>query len=221
MLSRWDTPDTSTAAGGAGSAQSDAAECPCKRGKFLTNIWTACMFGDAARVRHLLAVHGALADKMDEAGYLPLIYAAQKGHDDIVKLLLTEGLADPAAAARSGCTALHRAAYAGHSSTVKLLLETPRGLLAVNAADSSTGDMRPAVSKAASQGHITVCRILVEEGGADIKIRDRSGMLAYEIAAAAGHEACATYLRCRIDDVATEARAAASSEAIGARELDA
>lgn len=191
------------AAGGAGSTHhhdfSDggaAAECPCKRGRFLTNIFTAAMYGDAARVRHLLAAHdAALAGKMDEAGYLPLIYAAQRGHDDVVDLLLTLGGVDPAATSRTGCTALHRAAYSGHASTVRLLLSTPRGKAAVNLPDASTGDLRPALSKAASQGHLAVCKLLVEEGGADASVRDKAGMLPHEIAAAGGHAECAAYLR--------------------------
>lgn len=201
MRSSLSDAPSAGAAGGAGSAHHDAAggtaECPCKRGKFLTNIFTAAMFGDAARVRHLLTAHDtALASKMDEVGYLPLIYAAQRGHDAVVDVLLTLGGADPAATSRSGCTALHRAAYSGHASTVRLLLlATPRGKAAVNAPDASTGDMRPAVSKAASQGHLAVCKVLVEEGGTDVTIRDKAGMLPHEVAEAGGHAECAAYLR--------------------------
>jgi ankyrin repeat protein len=55
-------------------------------------------------------------------GRTPLSWAAEKGHEDIVRLLL-EKSADPNSTDRGGRTALSWATEKGHGVIVKLLLE--------------------------------------------------------------------------------------------------
>ena len=55
-------------------------------------------------------------------GATPIIWAAFKGHKDVVLLLLDRG-ADPNLASDAGWTPLHRAAFMGHKDVVLLLLD--------------------------------------------------------------------------------------------------
>jgi ankyrin repeat protein len=70
-------------------------------------------------VCRLLLDHGA---EFDTEGWTPLIYAASRGHNDVVVLLLSLDC-DIDATSENGTTALMLAADGGHMSTVKLLLE--------------------------------------------------------------------------------------------------
>lgn len=79
------------------------------------------------RVRQLLQ-DGVKADTRDGHHVTPLMLAAQRGHDEIVKLLVEAGAdvnaKDRASALDEGRqTPLHRACAAGRLSTAKLLLE--------------------------------------------------------------------------------------------------
>ena len=68
-------------------------------------------------LRHILH---KLIDKKDILGRTPLIYAAQSGHEALVRLLLERG-ADVEAKDRGGETALIYAAESGHEAVVRLL----------------------------------------------------------------------------------------------------
>ena len=58
----------------------------------------------------------------DFEGYVPLSWAAQKGHEEVVKLLLGREEVDPSKPEAYGKTPLSLAADAGHEGVVKILL---------------------------------------------------------------------------------------------------
>jgi uncharacterized protein len=78
----------------------------------------------------LLLDHGA---EFDTGGWTPLIYASTRGHDDIVRLLLSMDC-DIDSVSDNGTSALMMAAGEGHTSTVKLLLERKADVNLVNEA---------------------------------------------------------------------------------------
>ena len=85
------------------------------------NIFKAATNGDLARVKELLDGYPDLMMRRDPNGMTPMMWAAGKGHTDIVEYLISKG-ADVNTANYSGRTALHHAAFYGHLDVVKLLL---------------------------------------------------------------------------------------------------
>jgi len=67
-----------------------------------------------------LLEHGADVNAVQQAGYTPLLEAAQAGELEILELLLQYG-ADPLARGEDGQTALDLARQAGHSDIVARL----------------------------------------------------------------------------------------------------
>ena len=71
----------------------------------------------------LLLEKGAMLETKDEKyGQTPLSYAAENGHEAVVKLLLEKG-AELETKDKYGQTPLSYAAESGHEAVVKLLLE--------------------------------------------------------------------------------------------------
>ena len=64
-------------------------------------------------------------------GWTPLNSAADRGHVEVVKLLLEKG-ADVAVPDNSGLTALHAAVISGHEIIVKLLIDNQASLFSLN-----------------------------------------------------------------------------------------
>ena len=122
-------------------------------------------------------------DSKDKSGQTSLSYAAEKGHEAVVKLLLENG-ADLESKGRYGQTSLSWAAENGHEAVVKLLLE--------NGADLESKDggyRRTPLSYAAAKGHETVVKLLLENG-ADLESKDgRYERTPLSYAAEKGHEA--------------------------------
>ena len=61
------------------------------------------------------------ADLKDSYGRTPLSWAAEKGHEAVVKLLVETGKVDVDSKDRHGQTPLSQAAGKGHEAVVKLL----------------------------------------------------------------------------------------------------
>ena len=82
----------------------------------------------AAKDGNLLAVktalsEGAAPNAKDEGGVPVLMWAANNGHTEVVKLLLEKDADVNVKETTTGCTALFMAAQEGHPEVVKLLLE--------------------------------------------------------------------------------------------------
>jgi ankyrin repeat protein len=126
-----------------------------------------------------LVDRGANLNAKGTWGMTPLMWAASKGHAEVVRLLLERG-ADANAAANNSSTALMWTAFAGHNDLVKLLIE--RGA-AINL-QSNCG--RTALISAAFNGHLDVVKLLLESG-AQPNIKDEEGRTAIDYAIGRGH----------------------------------
>ncbi|KAI0817242.1 hypothetical protein GGR55DRAFT_684943 [Xylaria sp. FL0064] len=133
----------------------------------LTSLSISSYFGHEVFVRQLL--HEKIADlesRDREQDRTPLSWAAEKGHSEVVKLLL-EHDAD-FDDRRSGQLPLSLAAENGHAEIVKLLLE--RGA----DPESRDGSKRTPLSWAASEGHKEIVQLLLARG-TNVEVRDSFG----------------------------------------------
>ncbi|CAK9115057.1 unnamed protein product [Durusdinium trenchii] len=109
----------------------------------------------------------------------PMFLAAERGHLEVVRLLLEAG-ADLNAATQCGHTVLMFAAQNGHPDVVRVLLEAGADPKA------ATQDWATALMFAAQNGHPDVVRLLLE-AGADPNAATRCGHTVLMFAAQNGH----------------------------------
>lgn len=170
----------------------------------------AARAGDAELVRRLLRA-GANPNKVDTHGETPVYVAALNGNPRALAALL-DGGADPNraltnppilaaatnpsvleilikrgakldVATETGATALHRAAMAGKTESVRLLLEAGAP---VNAVDKSGGTRTTPLLEAARVNLPEIVSLLIEHG-ADLEMQDHLGRTAALIAIHDGH----------------------------------
>jgi len=142
---------------------------------FDRGLWPAAKVGNMSRIQKLLA-DGKPATAQDRSGYTALHYAARNDHLDVCTTLLG-ARADVNAVTKSGrATALHRAAYMGHTSVVQLLLKCEANP-ALRDSDGHT-----ALHKAATGGHATVANLLACAMDGQIGAVDRRGRTAHVLA---------------------------------------
>jgi hypothetical protein len=159
--------------------------------KSFTLLHLASYFGILPLAENLLLKKGLInkvkrllvlgLNKIDDKRSTTLYWAAQRGHEAVVRLLLEKG-ADVEAKGRFRETALIGAARGGHEAVVRLLLEKGAD---VEAKDEYGGT---ALVGAAEGGHEAVVRLLLEKG-ADVEVKDGLGGTALIGAAQRGHEA--------------------------------
>lgn len=125
------------------------------------SLHDAAVAGDAAEVRRLL---DAGADPNSEGVGTPLYFAAQRGHEEVVALLV-EGGADVNAVTRFG-TALQIAARGNRTSIVRILLQAGAD---PNLAGGEEG--KTPLHDAAERGAVEAARLLLA-GGADVNSRN-------------------------------------------------
>jgi ankyrin repeat protein len=102
----------------------------------------------------LLGTGNVDIDSKDNYGQTPLLWAAESGHEAVVKLLLEMGKADVDCNC-NGRTPLSYAAENGHEAVVKLLLETGRADV-----DSRDKYSWTPLSFATLHGHEAVVKLL-------------------------------------------------------------
>ena len=123
-------------------------------------------------------------DRKDNEGRTPLSWAAARGHDAIVRLLIERDGVDINAKDNWRRTPLSWAASQGHEAVVRLLIES-------NSADIDGKDNKGKTPHiwAAEWGHEAVVRLLIEKDGVDINGKDNKGRTPLMWAAELGHEA--------------------------------
>ncbi|KAI9857093.1 MAG: hypothetical protein M1824_005018 [Vezdaea acicularis] len=75
------------------------------------------------KIASVLLMHGVNVHAVAEGGITPLCLACMCGHEEVVRVLIEEGLADPNVRDLSQFTPLHAAATNGHLEVTRLLLE--------------------------------------------------------------------------------------------------
>lgn len=183
----------------------------------MKGIHLATYFGIEKTVQHLFS-HGS-TDLTDSYGRTPLSYAAEYGHEAMVKLLLEHGVKPDSKDAGYGRTPLSWAARNRFDAIVRLLLEqgaepdskddkygrTPLALAAQNgheivaklllATDSVNVNSKDdecgdaPLSLAAWNGHTAVVKLLLATEGVDINLQSNDGRTSLALAARYGHEA--------------------------------
>ncbi|KAL8724186.1 MAG: hypothetical protein Q9181_006934 [Wetmoreana brouardii] len=187
----------------------------------------------ASRDRHcdtveVLLAHGVDINAADANGWTALMFAADRGHEFVVRQLLAFGRRpDLEAKTRLGWTALIQSAEHGHHDIVDQLLvaganvhaETVDGWTALMVAAGRNHEgivenliryrarinhagkraRRTALMWAASQGHYEMTRILAENS-ADLGLTDVDGKRADQLALQQGHKRVAEMLRDRMNE---------------------
>ena len=130
--------------------------CPCKRLPLILSSLTGAEYGDL----HSLRRHDreVIQKKKDSAGNTPLHLAAQHGHVQATAVLLEAGCDVNARA--SGTTPLHLCSFSGAVGTMRLLLDQPDCDLM--SPDTSFGDSRTALHKAAAGGRYLAVQLLLD-----------------------------------------------------------
>lgn len=136
-------------------------------GSFAGVLHDAAKAGDLEQVQRLV-VEGVDVNEGDKNGETPLIVASLEGQGEIANYLLQRGARIDATNA-SGLSALHAAAYGGHTDIARLLIA--KGA-AVN--DSSNRFGVTPLHLAAEENHIQVVELLLKSG-AEVDRVERNG----------------------------------------------
>ena len=154
--------------------------------KALNEVFDALAAGDVRRARHLLEQQPTLAHEKNAHGVTALHEAAEKGMQDIVELLLSQG-ADVDAKDRYEHTPLFKATWFLNWDIALMLLEKGAN---VNIQDA---DGHVLLHWAAFQGDREMINLLLSHG-ADVTAKDRDGRTPLEYAHAQGHREAAALI---------------------------
>jgi len=148
-----------------------------------SGLHCASYFGIEEGVIALIGMEGCDINKGDFLGDTPLAWAALKGHEGVVKILLRRAEINPDKADKYGNTPLTQAARGGYEGVVKVLLERgdvdPEGL---------GDDGLTPLHNAAQRGHEGVVKALFERGEMNPDKQDNIGQTALLKAAIGGRE---------------------------------
>ena len=153
--------------------------------KQMTGLHLVAYFGLTEAMTALLKNEYDL-DSKDNNGRTPLSWAAEKGHETVVKQLLEKG-AKLESKDNNGRTPLLLAAENGHGTVAKQLLKKGAKL------ESEDNNGWTPLSTAAMKGHEAVVELLLEKG-AELESKDNHDNTPLSWAAWNGHEAVAKLL---------------------------
>jgi ankyrin repeat protein len=128
-------------------------------------------------------------DQYDFSGRTPLSWAAENGHEAVVKLLIGCDKVDVDSKDKSGRTPLSWAAENGEEVVVKLLVET--GKVDV---DSKDNFGQTPLARAVAKGQEAVVTLMVKTGKVDVDSKDEHGRTPLARAAENGQEAVVTLM---------------------------
>jgi len=148
-----------------------------------SGLHCASYFGIEEGVIALIGMEGYDINKGDFLGNTPLAWAALKGHEGVVKILLRQAEVNPDKPDNYGNTPLRQAACRGYEGVVKVLLE--RG--DVDPERPDYGGLTP-LQSAAQHGHEGVVKVLLERGGVDPNKLDCYGQTVLLRATCVGYE---------------------------------
>jgi len=86
------------------------------------DIHAACLLGMTNKIKAMLSKTPPLVNRRNHHGCTPLYYAIQKGHKEIIELLLSSGADMSSVSTGELSTALHKAASVGDIQIIKLLI---------------------------------------------------------------------------------------------------
>ncbi|KIY97805.1 hypothetical protein MNEG_10157 [Monoraphidium neglectum] len=179
----------------------------------------AAKLGNMTRLRAMLQ-QGLSPDSSDYDGRTALMLAAGQGHLEAVKLLLSTGAHPSLTDSLQGC-ALLEAARGGHDHVLSALLAAGAKMYMSQVAcaahlctavfegdvkllrrlvragmppDSGDYDGRRAAHIAAAESSLAALKVLVEEGGASLEVKDRWGLTPLDEARRGGAAAAVAYL---------------------------
>jgi ankyrin repeat protein len=155
----------------------------------MTGMHIAAYFG-LREVMIALLKNGHNPDVRNSYARTPLSYAAERGYEAVVRLLLEWADVEADSKDRWGQTPLWRAAANGHEAVIRLLLER-----AGVEADSKDGWNQTPLSRAAENGHEAVVRLLLERADVEADSKDDKGRTPLSWAAENGHEAVVRLLQ--------------------------
>ena len=183
-----------------------------------TGLHCAAYLGlDEIAIGLLKDVEGRGADTADGRGRTPLMWAAESGHEGMVKLLLDRKEVNPDSKDMDGKTPLWNAATRGHEGIVKLLLDrkevnpnsrdkhgqtplwsaaegghegTVKLLLDRKEVNPDSGDKydRTPLWSAAERGYEGIVKLLLDRKEVNPDSRDKYGLTPLWSAASGGHE---------------------------------
>jgi ankyrin repeat protein len=155
----------------------------------------ACQFllaaiksGDVNTVKILIRSVKDNCTTDDKAHYTPLMFAAANGRVDLLRVLLESG-ANLESTNTNHYSALHAAAFNGHLDVCRLLLDSGAKVNRVTKRKRSTP-----LHSAAMKGHLSVVKLLVEKG-ANIRLKNRNGQTASDVARVNRHRNVADWLK--------------------------
>jgi ankyrin repeat protein len=131
-----------------------------------------------------LISEGANVDFQDEYGRTPMSWAAEGGHEAVVKLLLEQYEVQYDSKDNGDQTPLSRAAEGGREAVVELLVKGFKSQY-----DSKDENGRTPLSRAAEGRHEAVVKLLLETGKVNIGSKDKDGRKPMSWAAEGGHKA--------------------------------
>ncbi|MCJ1255063.1 hypothetical protein MMC24_002879 [Lignoscripta atroalba] len=167
--------------------------------KQMRGIHLTAYFG-LTRLTDILLDHGHSPDCKESSNRMPLSYAAENGHEAVVRLLMTRDDVEADSRDQYGRTPLSLAAENGHEAVVRLLMTRDDVK-----ADSRDQYRRMPLSLAAENGHEAVVRLLMTQDNVKADSRAQYGQTPLWWAARNGHEAVVRLLLTQ-DDVEADLR---------------